>query len=260
MSNLDLTPFLARGFGEKGDKIIANVPVRGIDRYHTFSQIRLAPETAKYLYQKYTPLKVKYYKGSRPKLEKILFKICGEIYKPSKDNIFKILEWVAMNIKHAQYVKGDAPPDRVLSEEELIASGWGWCNEQARVFVTLSQIIGCPARMCGICDKNYDSGHMTAEVYVDGKWCFIDPTHGTVVELLDGSWASAKEISWERQAQEYTDKAYPVFLKKIFDKFARCKIDPNHPFVAHLPHKMFAQIGIANYPIFSIPGEMIEGK
>lgn len=254
MNNLDLTPFLARGFGKKGDSAIANVPVRGIDRYHTFSEIRLAPETAKYLYEEYTPLKVKYYKGSRSKLEKILLEICGEIYKPSKNNIFKILEWVSMNIKHASFVNGDVPPDRALSEEELIASGWGWCNEQARVFVTLAQISGYPARMCSLFHKDEIHGHMTAEVYIEGKWSFVDPTFGgAVVELPDGSWASAKEISWERQAQEYADKAYPVFLKKIFDKFAGGKIDPNNPFVAHSPHKMFAQIGITNYPIFSIP-------
>lgn len=93
---------------------------------------------------------------------------------------------------------------------------------------------------------------------MEGKWSFVDPTYGPVVELPDGSWASAKEISWNKQAQERADKAYPVFLKKVFDKFAGGKIDCDHPFIADLPHKMFAQIGITNYPIFSIPVEKVK--
>ncbi|MCK4401511.1 transglutaminase domain-containing protein [bacterium] len=249
---MDLVRFLARGFGEKEDKLTANVPVRGIDRYHTFSQIRLAPETAKYLYEEYTSLKVKYYKGSRPKMEKILFEICGKARKPSKENIFKILQWVAMNIKHAKFVKGDTPGDRALSEEELILSGWGWCNEKARIFVTLAQIAGCPARMCCLFHKDGIHAHMTAEVYVEGKWSFVDPSYGTVVELPDGSWASAKEISLEKTAATCADKAYTVFVKKIFDKFGG-KIDPNHWSISDFPHRMLAQIGITNYPIFTIP-------
>jgi hypothetical protein len=41
---VDLTPFLARGFGPEHDHKFANTKVRGIDRLLTCSKIRLAAE------------------------------------------------------------------------------------------------------------------------------------------------------------------------------------------------------------------------
>jgi len=69
---LDLAPFLARGFGDNIDKLIANAPVDGIDRYHTWSQVRLASETADFLYNGFSRTTVKYFQGNRPILENIL--------------------------------------------------------------------------------------------------------------------------------------------------------------------------------------------
>jgi hypothetical protein len=37
--------------------------------------------------------------------------------------------------------------NRNLDDEALLASGCGWRNEQARVFIRLCQVNGIPARM-----------------------------------------------------------------------------------------------------------------
>ena len=208
-ADLDLTPFIARGFSEKIDKFIANVPVNGIDRYHSWTQVRLAPETASFLYEDFTSTVIKYFKGSRPSLEKILDVILADMKEASdKEKVLAILHWVSASLMHAKFFKGDIPGSRALTEEELLESGWGWCNEQSRLFVTLSQIAGYPARMCSIYHSDGIHSHMASEVFVDGKWSFADATSATVVELPDGYWASAKEISWDPSVKEQIGRAH----------------------------------------------------
>lgn len=255
-ADLDLTPFIARGFSEKIDKFIANVPVDGIDRYHSWTQVRLAPETASFLYEDFTSTNIKYFKGSRPALEKIIDDIFAEKNDASdKEKVLAILRWVSENLMHAKFFRGDIPGSRALTEEELLESGWGWCNEQSRLFVSLAQIAGYPARMCSIYHAEGIHSHMTTEVFVDDKWSFADATIATVVELPDGSWASAKEISWDPSVKELTDKAYAKSLREMHDRFSGGVIDAESVWFKEPPHNMFAHIGLSNYPVISIKPE-----
>jgi len=161
------------------------------------------------------------------------------------------LNWVPFNLKHAKFIAGDTPGNRALSEEELLESGWGWCNEQARLFVTLAQIAGFPARMCSIYHFDGIHAHMTSEVFVNGKWSFADASNALVVELPDGSWASAMEISWDEPAKVATDKIYPKATHKIYEKLADGIINSSSIWIKEPPHHMFSHIGISNYPVFS---------
>ena len=70
-----------------------------------------------------------------------------------------------------------SPPDRALPEEDIIESGWGWCNEQARVLVGLAQVAGVPGRLVGIYSSAGPKGHMSTELYVEGKWAWACPRH-----------------------------------------------------------------------------------
>lgn len=191
---LDLTPFLARGFGPEHDSHIANTPVRGIDRLLSCSKIRLAAETERYLYSEYSPTEVRYRAGGRPGLEAIAGEIFGRPPRVDKAAIRKLVAWVLDNVKHVAAIDHPTPADRALPEEEIIASGWGWCNEQARVLVALAQTVGVPGRLVGIYNSEKPKGHMTTELYVEGKWSWICATSGCIVTLPDGAWASVAEI------------------------------------------------------------------
>ncbi len=190
---LDLTPFLARGFSPELDAHIANTPVRGLDRLMSCGKIRLAAETEAYLYEEYTPTEVRYRAGSRPELEAVAAGILGSPARSDRSAIRKLVSWVPKNIRHAEGID-PSPPDRALREEKLIASGWGWCNEQARIVVALARTAGVAGRLVAMYSLEENSGHMTAELYVEGKWSWVCATHDCVVELPDGTWASAAEI------------------------------------------------------------------
>ncbi len=253
MTDLDLTPFLARGFGEKSDRLIANIKVEGIDKYHTLSQIRLAPETAGFLYGAFTPLTVTYHRGSRPRLEKIVAEVLSGVESSPRAQVLALLEWTAQVIRHAMHVKGETPVDRALSEEALLDSGWGYCNEKARILVSLAQIAGYPGRMVSIYHSTGIHGHMVSEIHVEGEWAMADPTFAVVVPKNKGRWASAKDLSWEASLNSTTDEVYRAGILKMDRLHGPGMNVPDSILVRDRPCRMFAQIGISNYPIFSFP-------
>jgi hypothetical protein len=228
-NKLDLTPFLARGFGPEHDRIIANTPVRGIDRLLSYGKIRLAPETEEYLYGEYTPAETGYRPGSRPELEATARKILGDPPDAGWSGMRKLVSWVAANVVHPRDLEGETPLGRAISEEELIASGRGWCNEQARLVVALARTVGVHGRLVGLYCSDSSEGHMTAELRVDGKWGWLCATRDYVAELPDGSWASAAEI-WH-------------------DPELRARLDAEWPLKSDYKGAMFGGVGIVNYPI-----------
>jgi hypothetical protein len=238
---LDLTDFLARGFGPGHDRNIANTRVRGIDRLLSYGKIRLAPETEQYLYGEYTPTEVHYRPGSRPRLEAIVGEVLGRPPRIDRAAIRKLIGWVPQNVRHAAAVQ-DAPPDRALPEEQIIDSGWGWCNEQARALVALAHTAGVPGRLVGIYRSDEAHGHMTTELYVEGKWAWVCATHPCVVPLPDGSWASAAEI-WRD----------PDVRALFAVEWARCVAAWNaaygKPPSQKDPAAAFGSAGIVNYPV-----------
>jgi hypothetical protein len=158
---------------------------------------------------------VRYRPGSRPKLEAIASEVLGSPPQTDRAAIRKLISWVPENVRHAAAVE-PSPPDRALPEEDIIDSGWGWCNEQARVLVALAQAAGVAGRLVGIYSSAEPKQHMSTELYVEGKWAWVCPTHGCVVTLPDGAWASAAEIwrdpevralfavEWERAATAWS--------------------------------------------------------
>src|SRR5437870_2378241 len=115
---MNLTPYIGKGFPGNFDKLIAEVGVAGIDRQQTQSQVRVCPETEEYVYR--SPRPIHYRRGSRPVLEKIASQLHGA---------GDAMHWTVKHVPHPHLV-GNVAPDRALSEEDLITSGRGWCNEQ----------------------------------------------------------------------------------------------------------------------------------
>jgi transglutaminase-like putative cysteine protease len=240
LEKLDLTPFLARGFSPELDAHIANTPVRGIDRLMSCGKIRLAPETEAYLYEEYTPTEVRYRPGSRPQLEAVAADVLGSPPRTDRAAVRKLVSWVPKNIRHAAGVD-PCPLDRAISVEEIIASGWGWCNEQARVAVELARTAGVPGRLVAMYSLEENTGHMTAELYVEGKWSWVCTTHDCVVPLPDGSWASAAEIWRDPEIRA----RFAVEYKRCVDVW---NADYGKPPLEGDPGTHFGAAGIVNCP------------
>ena len=152
--------------------------VRGIDRYQANQFVYFCPETAGYLYQKYTPLRVEYRAGTLPTYEALAA-------KHTKGHATQTARAVALLGAMPEFFRHPGMPplgvsvraDRNLEDEPLLASGSGWCNEQARVFIRLCQVIGVPARMVHLFGQN----HTVAEFYADGRWALADTSNFFVV-------------------------------------------------------------------------------
>ncbi|MFO7899443.1 MAG: transglutaminase domain-containing protein [Planctomycetota bacterium] len=242
----DLTPFVGRGFAPEIDRIIANTPVRGIDRLLSCGKIRLAAETEEYLYSEYTPTRVRCRTGSRPRLEAIAAEVLGDPPRTDRAAVRKLVSWVPANVRHAAGAD-PAPPDRALPEEDIIASGWGWCNEQARVLAALAQTAGMPGRLVGIYSVDPPRGHMSTELYVESKWSWACPTHGCVVTLPDGTWASAAEI-WKGPAVR---ALFAVEWERAVNAWNK---EYGEPPLEGDPAARFDRAGIVNYFISSYGG------
>lgn len=168
--------------------------VRGIDRYHANQFVVYRPETAHYLYHDYTPLEVNYTKGLLPSYE-ALAESSAAGAKTAREKVLCFLKNALPVFPHPA-----TPPlapwaerDRNLDDEALLASGSGWCNEQARVFIRLCQASGIPARIVQLFYSDCKTGHCIAEFYADGKWCMADASYWIVFPDSEGRLLSAAE-------------------------------------------------------------------
>lgn len=80
------------------------------------------------------------------------------------------------------------------TEEELIKKGERYCERVARLMCGLCEIAGIPARTI----FHVSGGHLTNEVFVEGKWSYIDPRFGLFYVGEDGKMMSVVEIMRNR--------------------------------------------------------------
>ena len=189
---IDLKPYTAKGFPGNWDKSLAEILVKGIDRIQAQSMVRLCRQTEPALYgPDFSPTKIRYQAGSRPALERIVATLPG---RGAQEKATAAMSWVIRHVDHPHFA-GMTAPDRALSEEDLIASGRGWCNEQTRVFIALCEVMEIPARLCFLFHANGVCGHTAAEVHLRGRWAFFDVTFGVTVTRPDGLPAEGRELS-----------------------------------------------------------------
>ena len=245
---MDLTPYIAQGFPGDFDRAIAEVGVAGIDRQQSQSAVRLCAATEAVLYGEYSPTRIRYTRGARPLLEAITDTLVGDT---PRDRALAAMRWVWRRVQHP-HTCGPLAPDRAFSEEQLIGSHLGWCNEQARVFAALCEVMEIPARMCFLFHANGRCGHTTTEVFLDGRWAFFDPTFNVAVPLPDGRLAEARELSgpfrelahqaYRQPLQDYYDRTLPFVLNEPgWKPGERPEIERGGDLLAH--------IGICNYII-----------
>lgn len=181
----------------------------GIDMWQANHFVSYRAETASFLYGSYTPLKVNYRKGTFPMLEQIVERYTAGLTNDQQRALALLKRAVPELMAHPCIppYSADCPPDRALSEEDLLRSGLGWCNEQARVFARLCQVAGIPARLIFLFYSDND-GHVITEFYTDGKWHMADASWGCVFPAADGQLMNAAECHANDANKDWVHKAY----------------------------------------------------
>ncbi len=172
-------------------KPVLGSPTIKIDRYQANNAIYYRPETAAYLYKDYTPLPVKYTPGTLPTFEKIAAQYTADCKTETDKAVALLTKAMPAVFKHPGMPPCGPPtrPDRGLEDEAMLATGCGWCNEQARIFIRLCQVSGIQARMVHLFGQN----HTIAEFHADGRWALADASNFFVAAGADGKLLSAAQ-------------------------------------------------------------------
>lgn len=130
------------------------------------NQILLCDETRDFLYS--APERVKYTKGTRPVLDKIVNDLCKDAVS-EREKVLAILVFIRdlrLKFDGLDFFYGG-------TEEELIKKGERYCERVARLMVALCEVAGIPGRIVF-----HLQGHITSEIYLDSKWSYFDPRFG----------------------------------------------------------------------------------
>ena len=146
-------------------------------------------QTQEYLY-KNPPANVRYIKGSRPFLEKIVDEVCSEC-KTDREKVLAILVYIRdlhKKVGGTDWFYGG-------TEEELIKKSEWFCERVARLMVGLCEIAGFPGRII----FHVASGHITSEIYFENKWAYFDPRCGMFCMDENDTFLSVEEILNNRE-------------------------------------------------------------
>lgn len=193
--------------------------VKGLDLEQSLNYIDLADVTESFIYDNYTGARLAYEKGSHPALESLAKRLTAGARTPMQ-KVEKLLAFVAHEVKWAGFFKqatGKAlPPDRDMDEEELILSGYGWCNEQARVLCALTQVLGIPSRLVFASNMKKHYGHVVVEVLLPEGWMTVDESLGYCF-LMRGKPVRASRIWNDPKTRAYFR---PIYKKMCVDLIA----------------------------------------
>jgi transglutaminase-like putative cysteine protease len=151
------------------------------------------------------------------------------------------MHWVRDHVRHPNFAEVKLAGDRGMSEEQLIDSGLGWCNEQSRVFVALCGVMEIPARLCFLFHANGRTGHTATEVFTGGNWSMHDVTFAVRVPLPGGALAGAREIRGAQRAAAHPHYEAPLIA------YYRNQSPP--PLDVSRGGDLFQDVGICNYLI-----------
>jgi transglutaminase-like putative cysteine protease len=101
---------------------------------------------------------------------------------------------------------GDKNPVTALRSSELFKI----CGSASAAFVFLARSLGIPARVLLLLNERGVTKHVTAEVWLDGRWVVVEPTFGLAMKDGNGRWLSKedlRDLATLRQATRHV--AYP---------------------------------------------------
>lgn len=220
-------------------------PVRGKDLEQSLNYMDSRGVPLRWFYESFTYPRVFYRKGSRPRLEKFLArkKVTG---KPGLATLEKCVSALVQQMNHYVELDYEGVGNRGASEEELLFSGHGWCNEQARVLVALTQILGMPSRLV-FAGMRSGKGHVVVEVFVNGKWALVDQTANHVFKRGDGTPVNVLDLKTNRQTAAAAGRRFKMALDAGRNAAVSRRIWDKHVAWMDKPLDLFWQVGYCNY-------------
>ncbi len=182
-------------------------PVAGIDLEQALNYTDSDGLDLAWFYRSFTYPRVFYRQGSRPFLEQTVWEQT-KADAPAMDRLRACLDVIVQRMPHYILLGYNGATDRALTEEDLLRSGHGWCNEQARVLVALTQIAGLPSRLVFAQSRDGKIAHVVSEVYVDGKWVLVDQTEGLIFTRQDGRPINVLDLRTDPHVWREADVIY----------------------------------------------------
>jgi len=225
-------------------------PVAGIDLVQALNYIQASAAGVEFCYDHYTNSNLIYTRGARPQLEAVADSVTRGCATPL-DKVRAIAKWVQEKLPWAGFYRKATgrplPTDRAMTEEGLIESGYGWCNEQARVFCCLTQIVGIASRLVFAGNPERKYGHVTAEALLPEGWMAVDPTLGFCF-IKDGRPVRAVDVFGDAACRAYFGPIYKRLCTEMGEIIGRdllCDM-----FRSENPLDGFAEIGFHNHFVF----------
>ncbi len=195
-------------------------PVAGIDLAQALNYLALPEVGVDFIYERYTGARLPYRQGARPELERVARGL-GVTGSGELAIVEAVAEYVATQVPWAGYYEKlsgiKLRPDRQLSEEALIATGYGWCNEQARVFCALTQILGVPSRLVFAARLECRYGHVVVEALLPDGWMMVDESFGYCFRMA-GKPVRAADVFHVTECREYFEPRYRELCQKLAEE------------------------------------------
>ena len=198
-------------------------PVKGIDLAQALNYLDLAATDVSFIYDHYTSAQLFYEAGRRPELEAVAKKACAGC-STAMEKAQVLATFVAEEVPWAGFYEKQTgeklPGDRGLSEEEIIKVGYGWCNEQARLFCCLTQVVGICSRLVFASNKVKKYGHVVCEVFLDREWMMVDQSMGYLF-AIDGQPVRAVDVFGAKRCRAHFEPIYRELCKELIAALGR---------------------------------------
>lgn len=102
--------------------------------------------------------------------------------KFSKDNYALRRALYFMDCLHRDFVYQSGATDTYTTSEQAMEKGCGVCQDFAQLLLTLCRMDGIAARYVAGMLAGEGETHAWAEVYSDGRWYALDPTHNCAAD------------------------------------------------------------------------------
>jgi transglutaminase-like putative cysteine protease len=218
--------------------------VAGHDLIEALNYIQLEHVGRHFIYSHYTAARLAYVAGNRPVLDAVAAEVIGGM-TDELEIMAALADFVAHKVRWAGFYQKDTgqrlATTRGFTEEQLIDSGYAWCNAQGRVLCALTQVLGFSSRLVFI------GGHVIVEVLLRAGWLTVDQSFGYCF-VRDGQPIAAVDIYYDPANRDFFQ---PIYNELCRDLIADLGVDLlSQDFVMSIgenPFDGFKQLGFYNH-------------
>ena len=112
---------------------------------------------------------------------------------PSGDNLQKSLYLMELLFNNFTYKSGSTTNE--TTAEKALLQGCGVCQDYAHILIAMCRKIGVPAKYVAGFMIGEGVTHAWVEIYANGKWIGLDPTHNRIVDDLYIKLSDGRDFS-----------------------------------------------------------------